>query len=93
MRKQNFTTFGLIIDNKTSPYAEVLVRGQQITIFPKHAESHAIGMGLEDLIPSPEHITIHVVLDTMMTRKEKSFICQYAVISRGNCASIDRLWI
>ena len=92
-QRSNFHTLSLVVDDKTSSYAEVLIRGQEITFFSKNAEPHTIGMGLEDLVPSPKHITVHVILDAMIASEEKCFVFQNGVITRGNCAGIDGLRI
>jgi len=45
---------------------KILVRGQQIPILAKTAETHAVGVGLEDVVPSPEHVTVNVVGDPVV---------------------------
>jgi len=50
--------------NNTSP--EVLIRSQKITILAENRKSHSIRVRLEDLVPPPQHVTVHVIRDTVL---------------------------
>jgi hypothetical protein len=46
-------------------------------------------VGLQDLVPSPYHVTIHIVRNFVMSSEEKCLILQNSSISGGNSASVD----
>ena len=46
---------------------EVLISGQEIPIPAEDRKSHSIRMGLEDLIPSPQHVTVHIIRNAMLS--------------------------
>jgi hypothetical protein len=45
---------------------EILIRSQEITILIENRKSHSVRVRLEDLVPSPQHVTIHVVRNTVL---------------------------
>jgi len=45
---------------------EVLIRSQEITILIENGKSHSVRMRLEDLVPPPQHITVHVVRNAVL---------------------------
>lgn len=49
--------------NNTLP--EILIRSQKITILAENRKSHSIRVRLEDLVPPPQHVTVHVIRDTV----------------------------
>lgn len=54
-------------------------------------EAHAVRMRLEDLVPPPEHIPVHVVLDAVLPAEHESLVFQNGGIARGNRAGVDGL--
>lgn len=86
-------TFGLLINDKSSADTEILIGGQQIAVLIEATEPHAVRMGFQNLIPSPEHVTIHVIRDAVMPSEEKSFVLQYAGIPRWNSSGVDGFWV
>ena len=45
---------------------EVLIRSQEITILIKNRKAHSVRVGLEDLVPPPQHVTVHVVRNAVL---------------------------
>lgn len=47
----------------------IFIRRQQVTVLVKTGEAHAIRVSWEYLVPPPEHVTFHYILDAMRSRK------------------------
>jgi hypothetical protein len=50
-------------------------------------------MGRKDLIPAPQHIAVYIVGDAVFSTKHEGLIDNNGLISRGNCASVDRFGV
>jgi hypothetical protein len=48
---------------------EVLISGQEIAILVENRKSHSVRMRLKDLIPSPQHVTVHIIRNAMLSPK------------------------
>ena len=48
---------------------EVLISGQEIAILVENRKSHSVRMRLEDLVPSPQHVTVHIIRNAMLSPK------------------------
>jgi hypothetical protein len=45
---------------------EVLIRSQEITILVENRKSHSVRVRLEDCVPPPQHVAVHVVRNTVL---------------------------
>ena len=50
-------------------------------------------MGLEHLIPSPDHISVHVVGYAMVAGQEETLVLQDVGVAGGNGTSVDSFGI
>jgi hypothetical protein len=48
---------------------EVLISGQEIAILVENRKSHSVRMRLKDLIPFPQHVTVHIIRNAMFSPK------------------------
>jgi hypothetical protein len=63
-------TLRLLVHNKTTANTKIFICGQQLPLLAKTAEAHSIGMCFQNLIPAPEHITIDIIADAVMTTQK-----------------------
>lgn len=86
--KEILIDFGLVIDDEPTPDAKVLVGGEQVAVLAEHTEAHAVGVGLEDLVPAPEHVAVHVVMDSVVARQQERLAFDDGIIPRGDRAGV-----
>ena len=86
-------TFCFLIDYKPSSDTKILISRKQIAVLPKTTKAHAIWVSLENLVPAPEHITIHVVHDTVMAAKKECFVPQDGFVARRDSSGVDGFWV
>lgn len=90
-------TFSLFVHNEASADTKVFISSQKVATLRKHRESHSVWMGLEHLVPAPEHIPVHIIMDDMFPTERKTLVVLNGLISRGNCSGIDcfriRAWV
>ena len=48
-------------------------------------------MGFEDLVPTPEHVTINVIFNVMMATQVEDLVLQNTIIAGGDCPRVDSL--
>jgi hypothetical protein len=67
----------------------ILIRRQEVTILVKTGEAHAIRVSREHLVPPPEHITLHYVLDAVATREIEDLLLLDKGVSGGYGGCFD----
>jgi hypothetical protein len=45
------------------------------------------------LIPSPEHVAVHIIVDAMLSAENERFIVQDAGVTRRNSSGVNCFWI
>jgi hypothetical protein len=86
-------TFSFLVHDKPSSHTEILVRREHIAISIKRTEAHPIWMCFQNLVPTPEHVTIHIIGDAMMTTQKQSLIVKNSLITSRYGACVDGLWV
>lgn len=67
---------------------KILINSEQLTLAIKTRKPHPIRVGLEHLIPAPEHIPVHVVLDGVFPTQEEGLGCEDGGVAGGDCACV-----
>jgi len=71
----------------------ILIRRQEVTVLGKTGEAHAIWVGRKHLVPPPEHIPFHYILDAVTTRKMEDLMLLDECVSGGygRCFDVFRV--
>lgn len=72
---------------------EVFVGREQVAVLAERREAHTIGMRLENLIPAPHHIAVHVVRDLVAAAQKESLVLEDGSIPGRDGARVDRLGV
>lgn len=72
---------------------EVLVRREEITTIVEAAETHAIRVCLEHLVPAPKHVTVHVEVYPAGAAKLQEFVLENGLKSRVDSRSVNSLGV
>lgn len=67
----------------------ILIRSQEVTVLVKAGEAHAIWVSWEYLVPPPEHIAFHNVLDAVRSRKVEDLLLLDESVSGGYSHGFD----
>lgn len=72
---------------------EILIRGQEVAMFVKTGKTDTVRVCFENLVPAPQHISVHVEVDMSSSVKMQGFVEQDGVIARRDGTAIDCLGI
>ena len=49
---------------------EVFIGGQEIALLIENRKSHSVRVRLKDVIPPPQHVTVHIIRNAMISPKK-----------------------
>lgn len=72
---------------------EILICCQEIAPFVIAGKAHTVGVGFENLIPAPQHISVHVEVDRSFSAEMQAFVEEDSLVARRNGSAVDGLGI
>ena len=71
----------------------ILVRRKQIPVLIEDREAHAVRVGLQDLVPAPQHVPVHIVVNVVRSVQCKTLGLHDSLITGRNGTGVYCFWI